>query len=82
MWQARRSGNAPCPHTQRVISTTADATHFVNCKGDILIENCRFENMLDDGTNAVSYTHLRSVRWGIMLTKPVFTNFQKWMPTM
>ena len=38
-------------HTQRVISTTADATHFVNCKGDILIENCRFENMLDDGTN-------------------------------
>ena len=38
-------------HTQRVVSTTADATHFVNCKGDILIENCRFENMLDDGTN-------------------------------
>ena len=38
-------------HTQRVISTTADATHFANCKGDILIENCRFENMLDDGTN-------------------------------
>ena len=37
--------------TNRVISTTADATHFANCKGDILIENCRFENMLDDGTN-------------------------------
>lgn len=37
--------------TQRVISTTADATHFVNCKGDILVENCLFENMLDDGTN-------------------------------
>ena len=35
----------------RMISTTADATHFCNCKGDILIENCRFENMLDDGTN-------------------------------
>jgi len=35
----------------RVISSTADATHFANCKGDILIENCRFENMLDDGTN-------------------------------
>ena len=37
--------------TNRVISTTADATHFCNCKGSILIENCRFENMLDDGTN-------------------------------
>ncbi len=35
----------------RVISSTADATHFANCKGDILIEGCRFENMLDDGTN-------------------------------
>ena len=37
--------------TNRVISSTADATHFCNCKGSILIENCRFENMLDDGTN-------------------------------
>jgi hypothetical protein len=37
--------------TKRVISTTADATHFANCKGAILIENCTFENMLDDGTN-------------------------------
>jgi len=37
--------------TTRVVSSTADATHFANCKGDILIENCRFENMLDDGTN-------------------------------
>ncbi|MBW8183657.1 right-handed parallel beta-helix repeat-containing protein [Shewanella sp. NR704-98] len=35
----------------RVISSTADATHFANCKGDILIENSRFENMLDDGVN-------------------------------
>ena len=39
------------PNTNRVISSTADATHFANCKGDILIEGCRFENMLDDGTN-------------------------------
>lgn len=37
--------------SDRVISSTADATHFCNCKGDILVENCRFENMLDDGTN-------------------------------
>lgn len=37
--------------SNRVISSTADATHFANCKGSIRIENCRFENMLDDGTN-------------------------------
>jgi hypothetical protein len=35
----------------RVVSIIADATHFCNVKGDVLIENCRFENMLDDGTN-------------------------------
>lgn len=38
-------------NSDRVVSTIADATHFANCKGAILIENCRFENMLDDGTN-------------------------------
>ncbi len=37
--------------SSRFISSTADATHFANCKGDILIENCRIEGMLDDGTN-------------------------------
>ncbi|WP_197705694.1 right-handed parallel beta-helix repeat-containing protein [Labilibaculum antarcticum] len=37
--------------SNRVVTTIADATHFCNCKGDILIEDCRFENMLDDGTN-------------------------------
>jgi len=35
----------------RVITTTADATHFCNCKGLITIRNCTFENMLDDATN-------------------------------
>lgn len=38
-------------NSDRVISTIADATHFANCKGNILIENCRFEGMYDDGTN-------------------------------
>lgn len=37
--------------SDRVVSILADATHFCNCKGDIIIEDCRFENMLDDGTN-------------------------------
>lgn len=37
--------------SDRVMSIVADATHFANCMGDILIENCRFEGMYDDGTN-------------------------------
>ena len=37
--------------SNRMVSVTADATHFSNCKGNILVEDCRFENMLDDGTN-------------------------------
>ena len=35
----------------RILTTTADATHFVNCKGLVSMRNCLFENMLDDGTN-------------------------------
>lgn len=35
----------------RLVSTRADATHFIGCKGTILMENCRFEHMLDDGIN-------------------------------
>lgn len=42
----------------RMVSATADATHFCNCKGDILVEKCTFENMLDDGTN-VHGTYLK-----------------------
>lgn len=39
------------PEKQRFVSTTADATHFVNCKGEIVLDSCIFENMLDDATN-------------------------------
>lgn len=35
----------------RMIGASADATHFVNCKGQIILEGCQFENMLDDATN-------------------------------
>jgi len=35
----------------RMITATADATHFCNVKGTVTIKNCTFENMLDDGTN-------------------------------
>lgn len=45
----------------RMITTTADATHFCNCRGRVLIEECLFENMLDDATN-VHGTYVRVVR--------------------
>ncbi|MBN9300221.1 MULTISPECIES: alpha-1,3-galactosidase-related protein [Dysgonomonas] len=35
----------------RIISASADASHFVNCRGLIKFDNCLFENMLDDATN-------------------------------
>lgn len=35
----------------RNISTRADATHFLGCKGLIKVENCLLEHMLDDGIN-------------------------------
>ena len=42
----------------RMITTTADATHFCNVKGTVTIKNCTFENMLDDATN-IHGTYLR-----------------------
>ena len=36
---------------ERVVSTRADATHFIGCKGLIKVENCLFEHMLDDAIN-------------------------------
>lgn len=37
--------------SDRMLSASADATHFVNCRGVVVLENCRFESMLDDATN-------------------------------
>jgi hypothetical protein len=39
------------PGSGRYISTTGDAVHFSNCRGQIVVENGLFENMLDDGIN-------------------------------
>lgn len=35
----------------RMISTRADASHFINCKGTILMQNSLMEHMLDDAIN-------------------------------
>lgn len=37
--------------SSRMVTASADATHFTDCSGDILIEDCRFESMLDDAVN-------------------------------
>lgn len=39
------------PSRGRMLSTTADATHFVNCTGYIKLTNNLFENQKDDATN-------------------------------
>ena len=39
------------PGSGRVVSITADATHFVQCSGYIHIINCLFEQQKDDATN-------------------------------
>lgn len=47
----------------RYLSSNADATHFVNCSGDILVENCSFEGQLDDALNIHGiYTRVVSVK--------------------
>ncbi|WP_284216120.1 right-handed parallel beta-helix repeat-containing protein [Agaribacter marinus] len=43
--------SAVTPSKSRYISTTADATHFVNCSGEINLVNNLFENQKDDATN-------------------------------
>ncbi|MGV8979717.1 alpha-1,3-galactosidase-related protein [Clostridium sp.] len=37
--------------SERVISANADAIHFAACRGDLVVENCRFESQLDDALN-------------------------------
>lgn len=34
-----------------LLTTTADATHFMGCRGTVRVEDCFFENMLDDSCN-------------------------------
>ncbi len=39
------------PSKGRMVSTTADATHFVGCRGKVVLKNCTFHNQLDDASN-------------------------------
>ncbi|MGQ1909445.1 right-handed parallel beta-helix repeat-containing protein [Marinifilum sp. RC60d5] len=39
------------PSNGRMVSTTADATHFVGCRGKVILRNCTLTNQLDDASN-------------------------------
>ncbi|MDW5288088.1 right-handed parallel beta-helix repeat-containing protein [Formosa sp. PL04] len=50
------------PSNGRMVSTTADATHFVGCRGKIELKNCTFENQLDDAMNVHgTYQEVREI---------------------
>jgi hypothetical protein len=55
------------PKSGRVVSITADATHFSNCTGNISMTDCLFENQKDDATNI----HGIYVRVDSQLTKNI-----------
>jgi hypothetical protein len=45
------AGAFPRAGAGRFTALQAEATHFSNCAGGILVENCMFERMLDDAIN-------------------------------
>ena len=58
----RRAGSFAKPEGGRLTSLQADATHFSNCKGTVVVENCLFEGMSDDAINVHStYLQIEAV---------------------
>lgn len=51
---AKTAGTFPRPETGRVYSASADATHFSNVAGKVVVANAFFETMLDDALNVHS----------------------------
>jgi hypothetical protein len=64
----------PSPGSERVLSVSADATHFVNCGGKITMVNCLFENQNDDATNIHGmYAHIdKIVSPNIVIVKYIY----------
>jgi hypothetical protein len=56
----QRVNVAPPAGTLRTCAAWADIFQFSNCKGDVLVENCRLSGMQDDAINCHG-THLRIV---------------------
>ena len=47
----RVTGCTVTPAENRIVSCTADATHFTNCSGSLVLDHNLFENQVDDATN-------------------------------
>jgi len=59
----------PPPNKNRIVSATADATHFSNCGGAIRMIDCLFENQKDDATNIHGiYSKITKVEYPNKLT--------------
>lgn len=41
----------PRPGSGRMLCVNADATHFVDCRGEIRLQGCKFISMMDDAMN-------------------------------
>ncbi len=41
----------PAKNSGRILSVSADATHFVNCRGKISLTECKLVQMMDDAAN-------------------------------
>jgi len=64
-------------NSSRMISASADATHFVNCRGQIILEDCIFQNMLDDATNIHGTYMVVSKLMGDRTVELKFKHFQQ-----
>ena len=63
------------PDGDRCWSAGQDATHFVNCRGSVIIEDSRFENQLDDAVNLHGiYTRIDGVADNRILVR--YAHFQ------
>jgi hypothetical protein len=63
----------PNPAKNRFLSSHADGFHFSGCKGEIQIDNCRFEGLMDDPVN-VHGTNVEIV--GIVDSKTLMCRFK------
>lgn len=63
--------------SDRMIGVSADATHFVNCRGLIHMDSCLFESILDDATNIQGTYMLVDEVMDAQTIKASFGHFQQ-----
>ena len=68
----------PSPGSGRVCSLTADATHFSNCSGQLVMDHCLFENQMDDATNIHGIYEKITTRLGPDFAEVKLVHPQQW----